>query len=73
MAKNSLFSSRPYGVWDRMGTTTSLGVNDIFLLSYNLQVMVGWLVHVLLLCLSIICNIIDNTKKNVSIFVAEAC
>jgi len=25
MAKNSLISSRPYGVWDRMGTTTSLG------------------------------------------------
>jgi len=26
MAKNSLFCSRPYGVWDRMGTTTSLPI-----------------------------------------------
>jgi len=24
MAKNSITSPRPYGVWDRMGTTTSL-------------------------------------------------
>jgi len=29
MAKNSLFSSRPYGVWDRMGTTTSLVLHKI--------------------------------------------
>jgi len=35
MAKNSLFSSRPYGVWDRMGTTTSLHVYIDEVFRYN--------------------------------------
>jgi len=37
MAKNSLFSSRPYGVWDRMGTTTSLLVYICILMRNTLN------------------------------------